>query len=159
MCFRKNIFFLMVEIATEFKEGMIFSETKNGKCPNTVLTLKILPCQLTFTRHRILFFGTAQFSMPKLICTAQLVCNWWVAQKWIYQRVNIYLETVFIQIIHKLLKNSKTDWNPLKNYTDQCQCHIKPVIIGDSLAYLILTAHLHYSAVRYFCPNECWTYN
>ncbi len=104
----------MVEIATEFKEGMIFSETKNGKCPNTVLTLKILPCQLTFTRHRILFSGTAQFSMPKLICTAQLVCNWWVAQKRIYQRVNIYLETVFIQIIHKLLKNSKTDWNPLK---------------------------------------------
>lgn len=56
MRFRKNNNFLMVEIATEFKEGMIFSETKNGKCPNTVLTLKILPCQLTFTRHRILFF-------------------------------------------------------------------------------------------------------
>lgn len=31
MCFRKNNNVLMVEIATEFKEGIIFSETKNGK--------------------------------------------------------------------------------------------------------------------------------
>lgn len=123
-------------------------------------------CHVSWPLHVILscFLALHNFSMLNLICTAQLVCNWWFAQKQIYQCVNIHLETVLIQLIHKLLKNSKTVWKPLKktttkNYTEQWQYHIKSVILGDSLEYLILTAHLHHSAVRYFWHNECWTYN